>query len=50
MNRLDKCLELLKKQNIFLTGGAGVGKSFLTKQITTSYIQERKNIVVLGVG
>lgn len=48
MNRLDKCLELLKKQNIFLTGGAGVGKSFLTKQITTSYIQDRKNIVVLG--
>lgn len=38
----------LKSSNIFLTGGAGVGKSHLTKEIISIYKSERKNIVVLG--
>jgi len=48
VNRLERCIKLLKGQNIFLTGGAGTGKSFLTKQIVTKYITAKKNIVVLG--
>ncbi len=48
MDSFNKIIKLLKSENIFLTGGAGVGKSFLTKQITTYYKAENKNVVVLG--
>jgi ATP-dependent exoDNAse (exonuclease V) alpha subunit len=48
MDSFNKVIELLKSENIFLTGGAGVGKSFLIKQITTYYKAECKNVVVLG--
>ncbi len=44
----DKVLELLKTRNVFLTGGAGVGKSFLTKEIISFYKKNLKNTVVLG--
>jgi len=48
MDSFNKVIELLKSENIFLTGGAGVGKSFLIKQITTFYKAECQNVVVLG--
>jgi len=47
-NRLSTILELLKTNNIFLTGGAGTGKSFLTNQIVKEYILKKKNVVTLG--
>ncbi len=48
MNSYDKVIDLLRSDNIFLTGGAGVGKSYLTKQIVDYYKAECKNVVVLG--
>ncbi len=44
----DKILQLLKNSNVFLTGGAGVGKSYLTKEIIAHYKKHSKQIVVLG--
>jgi ATP-dependent exoDNAse (exonuclease V) alpha subunit len=48
LNILTKILEELEKQNIFLTGGAGVGKSYLTKQIIDDYKSNYRGVVVLG--
>ncbi len=48
MSVLNKILELLEAQNIFLTGGAGVGKSYLTKQIIDDYESNYRGVVVLG--
>jgi ATP-dependent exoDNAse (exonuclease V) alpha subunit len=48
VDRLQRCIELLHSSNLFLTGGAGVGKSFLTKQIATEYIKSKKSVVLLG--
>ena len=48
MTVLTKILELLEEQNIFLTGGAGVGKSYLTKQIIDDYESNYRGVVVLG--
>jgi len=45
---LNKILELLEEQNIFLTGGAGVGKSYLTKQIIDDYESNYRGVIVLG--
>ena len=47
-NRLETILELLKDNNIFLTGGAGTGKSYLTNQIVREYILQKKSVVTLG--
>ncbi len=44
----DKILKLLKNKNVFLTGGAGVGKSYLTKQIISFYKKNFKTVVILG--
>ncbi len=38
----------LKHSNLFLTGGAGVGKSYLTNEVIKSYRQEGKQVVALG--
>jgi len=48
MNSYDKVIDLLHSENIFLTGGAGVGKSYLTKQIVDYYKAEFMNVIVLG--
>lgn len=48
MNSFDKVIDLLRSENIFLTGGAGVGKSYLTKQVVDYYKAECMNVVVLG--
>ncbi len=48
MDELNTVLTHLKKGNVFLTGGAGVGKSYLTKEIIREYQKNRKSVVTLG--
>ena len=48
MSTLNQILQLLEKDNIFLTGGAGVGKSYLTKQIIDEYKSNYRGVIVLG--
>ena len=48
MNRLAKTTDILENHNLFLTGGAGVGKSFLTKEVIAYYKAEYQGVVVLG--
>ncbi len=46
---LYKILELFEENDsLFLTGGAGVGKSYISKQIITAYEKIDKNVVSLG--
>ncbi len=46
---LSKLIELLEKhKNIFLTGGAGVGKSFLVNSLISKYKTLALNVVTLG--
>ncbi len=48
MKILNKVLTLLSEENIFLTGGAGVGKSYMTKEIIKYYQDSKLSSVVLG--
>lgn len=48
MDLTEKLKELLKDRNVLLTGGGGVGKSYLTRELITSLRREGKQIVVLG--
>lgn len=45
---LDKLEEILAHNNVFLSGGAGVGKSFLTTLLIRSYKNKGKNVIALG--
>ncbi|ASM35079.1 glycosysltransferase [Campylobacter sputorum subsp. bubulus] len=45
---LDKVLEILKTSNLFLTGGGGVGKSYLVLEIIKHYQKNSKKVIVLG--
>jgi len=48
MKSLDSICKLLENRNVFLTGGAGVGKSYMTSQIIEHYKSQDKNVVTLG--
>jgi len=48
MKNIDEICEILKEQNLFLTGGAGVGKSYTTNQIISQYKKDGKSVVALG--
>jgi ATP-dependent DNA helicase PIF1 len=41
-------IEALKHSNVFLTGGAGVGKSYITNEVITDYRKRGKQVVSLG--
>ncbi|EAH6868769.1 helicase [Campylobacter lari] len=45
---VDKLRFFLKNNNVFLSGGAGVGKSFLTMELIKSYRVQGKIVIVLG--
>lgn len=45
---LEQILQTLKTNNVFLTGGAGVGKSYTTNKIIDFYKQNQKNVAVLA--
>jgi len=49
MNYLSVTLEkLLAKQNVFLTGGAGVGKTTITREIIAAYEEDAKRVAKLA--
>ena len=48
MSEFQKIIDTLATCNLFLTGGAGVGKSYRTNQIIKHYQQEKKQVVALG--
>ncbi len=48
MQNLKKIREILKINNLLLTGGAGVGKSYLTSKLIEELRKEQKQVVVLG--
>lgn len=48
MSILEKVIKILESENIFLTGGGGVGKSYLCTQIINRYRSQNRQIVVLG--
>ncbi len=45
---LDKLEKILAYDNVFLSGGAGVGKSFLTNELIKSYRKQKKLAIALG--
>ncbi len=45
---VDKVCNILKDNNLFLTGGAGVGKSHTTLNVAKKLLSEGKNVVSLG--
>lgn len=45
---LDKLEKFLVYDNVFLSGGAGVGKSFLTNELIRSYKRQGKVVIALG--
>ncbi len=48
MSDLKQAIEILKTNNLFLTGGAGVGKSYTTLSIINHYERVNKSVVKLG--
>ncbi len=48
MELLAKVKKLLETRNLLLTGGGGVGKSYLTTELISALRKEAKQVVVLG--
>lgn len=45
---LEQILKILENHNVFLTGGAGVGKTHLTQAVIKHYKTNSKNVIKLG--
>jgi len=45
---LEKVKKLLETRNLLLTGGGGVGKSYLTTELISNLRRDAKQVVVLG--
>jgi ATP-dependent exoDNAse (exonuclease V) alpha subunit len=43
-----RLIDILEHENVFLTGGAGVGKSYTTKEVIAFYEKLDKNVAVLA--
>ena len=48
MEKLEKVEKILQTNHTFLTGGGGVGKSYLTEQIIKRYKEQNRQVVTLG--
>ena len=48
MSSLEHIKEALESRDVFLTGGAGVGKSYLTNEVISSYRKSGSQVVALG--
>ena len=48
VSTLEILMDTLKQQDVFLTGGAGVGKSYLTNEAISAYRKLGKQVVALG--
>ncbi len=48
VTQLDEILSILERDHLFLTGGAGTGKSYLTNEIIAHYRAAGKQVVALG--
>ena len=44
----DKLIDILNSKNVFLSGGAGVGKSYLTSRVIADIQAKDKNVIPLG--
>jgi len=44
----EKLLNILNSKNVFLSGGAGVGKSYLTSKVIADMQAKDKNVIPLG--
>jgi ATP-dependent exoDNAse (exonuclease V) alpha subunit len=48
VSSLEKLMDTLEQRDLFLTGGAGVGKSYLTNEVISAYRKAGKQVVALG--
>ncbi|MEA3490895.1 MAG: AAA family ATPase [Campylobacterota bacterium] len=48
MSDVTDILEALKHTNVFLTGGAGVGKSYMTNEVISQFRRDGKQVAALG--
>lgn len=48
MNLVNQLEKILENDNVFLSGGAGVGKSYLTNELKLAYKKAGKSVVSLG--
>jgi ATP-dependent exoDNAse (exonuclease V) alpha subunit len=48
VKELEIAKEILKNDHLFLTGGGGVGKSYLTAKLIDDYKSQNKRVIILG--
>ncbi len=48
VSTLETLMDTLREKDVFLTGGAGVGKSYLTNEVISAYRKAGKQVVALG--